>query len=70
MRMGIRVYPEQVLLGARTSTTANADAQSSAKHKIGNTGVGDDGGGAQFAEHFVVEAEEPSTGETCRIVRL
>lgn len=52
----------QVFLGARASVLRDRNARSSASHTIENTGVGDVEG-PRHAEHFVVEAEEPSTGE-------
>lgn len=59
--MYVCVY-EQVLLGARTALITDPNAQSSEKHTVGNTGLRD-GQGHRSAHHFVVEAEEPSTGK-------
>lgn len=52
---------KQVLLGARTLAIEDQEARSSADSTIGNAGFGDESG-TRCAKHFVVEAEEPSTG--------
>ena len=61
-RTRVQPLPKKVFLGARTSVLRDRNARSSARHTVENTGFGDVEG-PRHAEHFVVEAEEPSTGE-------
>lgn len=49
----------QVLLGARTAMVGDPKVRSSAENTLRDGG----GGAGSAAHHFIVEAEEPSTGE-------
>ena len=58
----LRSANPQVFLGARTAILRDRNARSSAKHTVKNTGFGVGERRRRHAEHFVVEAEEPSMG--------
>lgn len=63
---------KQVLLGMRADMISSQQARSSAEHTVGNTGSTREKSNTPTgsALHFVVEAEEPSTGEQRRTSTL